>query len=280
MVEACRYIASVTLPAGWHPDPEGRFEYRYYNGTAWTGDVAVGGRRYVDLPATQPHDARSASPPPAAPGSHGPNALDAPQAGPPVWSGTPRTSRRSTWAMIVGIVAASMAWLPVLFVVGIAGGIVAIALGAPRCGRRQPSPGRGFARAGVVTGSAALALSAVGLWFTTEVFQAVDDYENPAAHEAEITRCDADGESGDGQATIEGIIRNTETGTSSASYTVRIEINRADSGRTIQRASVEVSGVAPGERQEFRAQRNVNTTDIDCTIVRVDGPLPYGFDPE
>lgn len=30
-------------PANWYPDPSGRHEQRYWNGTAWTQDVANGG---------------------------------------------------------------------------------------------------------------------------------------------------------------------------------------------------------------------------------------------
>jgi hypothetical protein len=40
---------SVT-PAGWYPDPSGRFEMRYWDGTAWTEHVARGGQQYTDPP--------------------------------------------------------------------------------------------------------------------------------------------------------------------------------------------------------------------------------------
>jgi hypothetical protein len=35
--------AAVAQPAGWHPDPSGRHELRYWNGTAWTDDVSDAG---------------------------------------------------------------------------------------------------------------------------------------------------------------------------------------------------------------------------------------------
>ena len=35
-------------PSGWYADPQGRFEYRYFNGVQWTSDVAINGQRYVD----------------------------------------------------------------------------------------------------------------------------------------------------------------------------------------------------------------------------------------
>ncbi|MEX1107166.1 MAG: DUF2510 domain-containing protein, partial [Ilumatobacteraceae bacterium] len=37
-----------TTPAGWFPDPLGRYEHRWFNGTTWTADVSLHGQRYVD----------------------------------------------------------------------------------------------------------------------------------------------------------------------------------------------------------------------------------------
>lgn len=41
--------ASAT-PAGWYADPSGRYELRYWDGTAWTEHVARGGQQYTDPP--------------------------------------------------------------------------------------------------------------------------------------------------------------------------------------------------------------------------------------
>ena len=35
-------------PAGWHRDPTGRHETRYWDGAAWTEHVATGGVTDVD----------------------------------------------------------------------------------------------------------------------------------------------------------------------------------------------------------------------------------------
>jgi hypothetical protein len=40
-----------TSAPGWLPDPGGRHEYRYWNGTSWTNDVATNGVTSVDPPA-------------------------------------------------------------------------------------------------------------------------------------------------------------------------------------------------------------------------------------
>ncbi|HET8931610.1 MAG TPA: phospholipid scramblase-related protein [Acidimicrobiales bacterium] len=39
---------SETTPPGWYPDPMGRHEYRWYDGTAWSDSVASGGRQSSD----------------------------------------------------------------------------------------------------------------------------------------------------------------------------------------------------------------------------------------
>ena len=42
--------AVATTPAGWYPDPSGRFEMRYWDGTAWTEHVSRQGQQYTDPP--------------------------------------------------------------------------------------------------------------------------------------------------------------------------------------------------------------------------------------
>lgn len=38
----------MTPAAGWHPDPAGRFQHRYHDGTRWTEHVATAGRQDRD----------------------------------------------------------------------------------------------------------------------------------------------------------------------------------------------------------------------------------------
>ena len=40
----------VTTPAGWYPDPSGRFEMRYWDGSAWTEHVSRQGQQFTDPP--------------------------------------------------------------------------------------------------------------------------------------------------------------------------------------------------------------------------------------
>ncbi|MBM3731045.1 MAG: DUF2510 domain-containing protein [Acidobacteria bacterium] len=37
-------------PAAWYPDPSGRFELRYWNGSAWTEHVSRNGQQFTDPP--------------------------------------------------------------------------------------------------------------------------------------------------------------------------------------------------------------------------------------
>jgi hypothetical protein len=42
--------ATPSVPADWYKDPSGRFELRYWNGSAWTEHVATGGTQSTDAP--------------------------------------------------------------------------------------------------------------------------------------------------------------------------------------------------------------------------------------
>ena len=42
--------AAPSVPAGWYADPAGRFELRYWDGSAWTEHVSRGGQQYTDPP--------------------------------------------------------------------------------------------------------------------------------------------------------------------------------------------------------------------------------------
>jgi hypothetical protein len=42
--------AVVTTPAGWYPDPSGRYELRYWDSSQWTEHVARQGQQFTDPP--------------------------------------------------------------------------------------------------------------------------------------------------------------------------------------------------------------------------------------
>ncbi len=228
---------------GWYPDPEGRFEHRYHNGVAWTRDVAMNGRRYVDDGS--------------APMGGGPSST---------------AGRGGTAALVLGMVAVTLAWLPLLFVVGIGLGIAALATGLSVRRRAGEGTAHTFATIGAVAGGASLALSAVGVWFTVVVYRAVDAYQNPARHTTEVVQCTTDGAA----ATFVGRISNLDD--ERADFTVRLEFDRPGSSRTLRSVAHEVDDVDPGETREFTVRRELSADDVDCRIAGVDGPLPFGLD--
>ena len=48
--EATGDDAASGVPAGWYADPSGRFELRYWDGSAWTEHVSRAGQQYTDPP--------------------------------------------------------------------------------------------------------------------------------------------------------------------------------------------------------------------------------------
>lgn len=43
-------VGDAAAPANWYPDPAGRFELRYWNGSAWTEHVSRNGQQSIDPP--------------------------------------------------------------------------------------------------------------------------------------------------------------------------------------------------------------------------------------
>jgi hypothetical protein len=53
------------MEAGWQPDPTGRHEYRYHDGSSWTDNVSDGGTASTDpMPAAEPAEPEPAPPAP------------------------------------------------------------------------------------------------------------------------------------------------------------------------------------------------------------------------
>lgn len=48
MVQELRARVAQYPPAGWFPDPTGKFQWRFWNGDYWTQDVASGGEQSID----------------------------------------------------------------------------------------------------------------------------------------------------------------------------------------------------------------------------------------
>lgn len=240
--------------AGWYPDPTGRQEYRYHNGTAWTGDVATSGQRYVD--------------PLHGPAASGDASLRAGPAGAHRASGG---NGIAVAALTCGILAIALGWIPLLFVIGAVLAVLALVFGAVGLRRAaRTGRGRGFAIAGIVTGGVGVLAVIVGAIFTVLVWRAVDAYERPVDHLADDPMCEVIG----GSVVGEGEIRNVDTTT--GSFTVVVEIRRAASGVRLTVTRVRVDDVAPGETRAYDFTRRVEAREVTCVITDVKGPLPFG----
>ena len=49
-VAAAATATESTVPAGWYADPSGRYELRYWDGSAWTEHVSRAGQQFTDPP--------------------------------------------------------------------------------------------------------------------------------------------------------------------------------------------------------------------------------------
>jgi hypothetical protein len=238
----------MTTAPGWYPDPSGRYEHRFHNGNAWTADVAVGGRRFVD-PA-------------------GPAGLTSSRGG---------RNRLAVTALVLGIVAAGVGWLPFLGYVTIAAALAAIAFGlAGRRRAERTGTGGSFATAGLVLGAIGVPVSIVGMVLTVVVLDALDRYENPPDHEAEVTACTLTGD------TVQATGELTNRSDESASFAIRVELSRRAAGRDAVIDRVDVDDLAPGATAAWTASgRPEGGPDGEptCSIQAVRGPLPYGVDP-
>lgn len=225
---------------GWHPDPTGRFDLRYHNGAHWTADVSSDGARFVD----------------------------------PLGSDSDASNRAASAAMVVGIVGAATGWIPFVAVASLVACLVAIALGIVglRRARRTGGSGRGPAIAGVATGGGGLLVAALGVVLTVVVVDELDQYYDPSPNRATITSCTTDA---DGSAAATGELTNL--GSSDADFTVRVAFVRSGTDNVQRSTRVTVDDVAPGATVDFRADAAVGV-DVECTIDRVDGPLPFGID--
>lgn len=238
---ASGFVSTPLGPAGWHPDPLGRYEYRYFNGYEWTADVSRNGARLVD---------------PAGIG------------GTP---GTSRTTPRSgiaTASFVVGLVSLLAAWMPFVFAIAAAGAVAGIALGVVGLKRS----GRGFAVAGITLSTVALLLCVVGFLLTRVVLREVDAYVNPGPHTPTITSCAVQ----NGTLTMAGTLRNDDT--VAHDYTVIIEY--VVSGTTKGTDTMVVKALAPKAEAELRSDAVVVASGDAVCKVTVYGPTPFGVPQE
>lgn len=243
---------AATEQPGWFPDPNGRHEHRYFNGRAWTADVADGGQRSIDP--------LGAAPTPVAP----------PGAFPPA---PPRSERSglATASLVCGIIGVVIAWMPFLVVGGVVLAILALVFGI-RTLRQGTTVGgtRGKSIAGIVLGAIGLALAVLGAVLSVIVVREVVDFMDPAAHTLEVADCRVD----DGVAVVSGTLTNLDDDPAEFSLFVTVQAGE----RSVEEGDPrEISAVAPGATADWQVATNVDRSAESCVAsVEVFGPLPFG----
>jgi hypothetical protein len=236
--------------AGWYADPMGRYEHRYYNGREWTADVSGGGQRFVDPLGLTPTSVGATGSP----------------------DGTGRNGA-ATAAMVLGIIALAIAWIPFLFVLGVIAAILALifaTVGWRRAGASGSS--KSFAVVGFATAGSALVAAVLGGILSVVVLDVYDQYLNPQPSEVIVTACELEGS----RATMAGKLTNT--GDDTSSYSVQVGFVRPGTDNPHRSELVALDDVAAGDSVTFEAQSQVDLDDVDCVILDVHGPLPFGVE--
>jgi hypothetical protein len=231
-------MPAATAPSGWFPDPLGRHEHRYFNGSAWTSDVADGGQRSVDPFGTAP----------------GPGA------------GTGSNSA-ATAAVVMGSVGLAVAWVPFIVVIGFVLSVLAVIFGIRGLRRaRATGSGRGAAMAGTIMGALGIAASVVGVIFSVMVWNEVVAFAEPGPVSTEITNCAVDGR----RVEVEGTITNLDD--ERHDYTLFVEVGGRREIVTVDDVQIDETvawaTVITARSADFEC-------DPDITV---QGPFPYGIE--
>lgn len=214
---------------------------RYFNGSAWTADVTVGGDRYIDP------------------------AGSAPAMGWPVQAPEQRKRGVGVAAMVLGIVAAATAWLPFVFALGAVLGVLAFVFGMVTRRRHARQRSTTMATVGIILGPVAVLLAVGGFVFTRVVLDVI----NPGDYTAVAGACTQT----DGRQIFDGTIRNDSGRT--RSYTISVEFRRQGTDNVLDRTTVEVFDVDPGQEVPWTVNVAAPEAEATCHITDVSGALRF-----
>jgi hypothetical protein len=236
--------AEPLQPSGWFPDPNGRYEHRYFNGRAWTADVADGGQRTIDPLGSTPSPAAGVAP-------------------------APRGNGIATAALVCGIGAVLLAWIPFIVVAGFVLAVLALVFGVQGVRRANVADsGRGQALAGIVLGALGVALTVIGVILSVVAFREVRAFLNPVAHDVEVTSCTV----ADGVATAEGTLTNRDDDPARFTVFVELRVGDARSEHADRLELLDPAATATWRVTEF----NAGTAETcDAAEVHVFGPFPF-----
>ena len=178
----------------------------------------------------------------------------------------------ATASMVLGIIAVAIAWVPFVVVIGAIAALLALLLGILAIRRSGPSgAGRSRAVVGVITGGSGLFAAALGTVLTFVVLDVYDSYVNPPPHETVITSCEVVGS----RAIATGHLENL--GDDSSDFSVLVGFVRPGTDNPHRTTRVTLDDVEAGASAPFDAERQVELDDVDCIVIEVTGPLPFGL---
>ncbi len=225
-------------PPGWLPDPSGRYQFRWFNGQSFTGDVSVGGNRFVDpLPLVHISERR--------------------------------TRGMAVAGFVVALIAAMLAWLPFVFVVGGVAAIVAFVLSllGLRAARRNAGYGRALAASGVAISVLAAGLTVAGFYFTRYAIRELDKIGELGEYQVAVDAC----RSSDGLTVFDGHITNLDD--EQHGYYVAVEFlvrNEVTARRNL--GPVQVS---PGETANLHLAEFIESGPVECRVAEVSAGIAF-----
>jgi hypothetical protein len=174
--------------------------------------------------------------------------------------------------MVLGIVAVATAWMPFVVVVGAVAAVLALVFGMLAIRRSGPSgAGRSRAVVGLITGGSGLLAAVLGAVLTVVVLDVYDSYLNPPPHETIVTSCEVVGS----RAIATGRLENL--GDDTSDFSVLIGFVRPGTDNPHRTTRVTLDDVEAGASAPFDAERQVELDDVDCIVIEVTGPLPFGL---
>lgn len=170
-------------------------------------------------------------------------------------------------ALVCGIIAVLIAWIPFIVVGGIV--LAALALTFGIIGLRRSNEvgrGRGQAITGIVTGGIAMALAVVGIVLSVIFWRELSDFIEPGPNDVTATSCEIE----NGLATTTGTLTNESDEV--RDYTLFVDVDD-------ELEAITLDGVGAGETVEWRTAVRVSADDGSCTPdLTVNGPFPFGIE--
>lgn len=241
-------MPNESYPSGWYPDPTRRYEFRFYNGQVWTGDVSNQGQRLLD-------------PLPGAGSGTAPYAAFAPVA----------RNGHAIAAFVLALGSVVVGWVPFVCFLALIAVVLAVIFGiiGLRRSRVLNRCGRSLAVAALALAPLGAAVSAVGVWLTQRSVAEFTDFVNVGDYSLTDISCNVR----DSVVTYEGEITNNSAQTQS--YHLTFEFSRSGTGNALYSASDDVSNVGPGQVGRWTVRHRVQQDALDCRVSGVSGPIPF-----